>query len=241
MLAGPARDIVWLLVVTQLAWVLWLARLITPRWIERWSIGGVTLSIWIGTAALSAAAASQLAGTALFPGGDEPHYLVMAQSLWLDHDLKIENNHTRGDYHEYFRQDIAPHYRTRGSDGEIYSIHPVGMPILMAPFYGAGGYWAVVAALIMLASTAAALAWWWTVGVLNTPGASTFAWAAIAGSSPFLFNTFTVYPEMGGAVAVMLALVLTVKADRSRAQLWRWLTVGVACGAIRVFAGRKPT
>src|SRR5262249_12261473 len=27
------------------------------------------------------------------PGGDEPHYLIITQSLLKDHDLKIENNH----------------------------------------------------------------------------------------------------------------------------------------------------
>ena len=36
------------------------------------------------------------------PAGDEPHYLVIAQSLLRYHDLQIENNHTRGDYHEFF-------------------------------------------------------------------------------------------------------------------------------------------
>lgn len=231
-LAGPLRDIVWLVVVAQMVWVLWQARLVTPRWIERWSIRGVTLAIWLGTVALSGAAASQLAGTTLFPGGDEPHYLVIAQSLWRDHDLKIENNHARGDYYEYFRQEIAPHYRTRGVDGEIYSIHPIGLPVLLSPVLGLGGYWAVVAALICMAATAATLSWWWTVGLLNAPGASTFAWAVIVGSTPFLFNTFTVYPEIAGGLAVMVALVLMVTVDRSRAQLGRWLAVGAACGAL---------
>ena len=66
----------------------------------------------------------RLTGTSLFPSGDEPHYLVIAQSLWRDGDLKIENNHQRGDYREYFSRDLEPHYLTRGADGEIYSIHP---------------------------------------------------------------------------------------------------------------------
>ena len=38
-------------------------------------------------------AAARLTGTVLYPAGDEPHYLVIAQSLWRDGDLKIENNH----------------------------------------------------------------------------------------------------------------------------------------------------
>ena len=34
-------------------------------------------------------------------GGDEPHYLVITHSLLVDHDLKIENNHARGDYRHF--------------------------------------------------------------------------------------------------------------------------------------------
>src|SRR5687768_6308411 len=37
----------------------------------------------------------RFAGKGLFPGGDEPHYLVLAQILWRDHDFKIEDNHRR--------------------------------------------------------------------------------------------------------------------------------------------------
>ena len=40
--------------------------------------------------------------TAVGPtGGDEPHYLVIAQSLLKDGDIKVANNYERKDYLEY--------------------------------------------------------------------------------------------------------------------------------------------
>lgn len=228
-LASPLGAVVWLTVAGLQAWTLWQSRLLVPRWIEKWSVGKVTAAIWIATAALAGLAGSRLTGTPLFPSGDEPHYLVIAQSLWRDGDFKIENNHTRGDYEEYFHRALEPHYLTRGADNEIYSIHPVGLPVMMAPVYGAGGYPAVVFVLILMGATAAAIAWWWTMGTLNAPGAATFAWAAIACSAPFLFNTFTVYPEIAAALAVMIALVTTVRTNPDQPGVARWVIIGIAC------------
>ena len=231
-LAGPLGAVLWLSVAGLQLWTLWQSRLITPRWLERWTLWRVTAAIGIATASLAAIAGARLTGTPLFPSGDEPHYLVMAQSLWRDGDLKIENNHTRGDYREYFQGELEPHYLTRGADQEIYSIHPVGLPVLMAPVYAAGGYHAVVFMLILMGATAAAIAWWWTMGTVNTAGAATFAWAAIACSAPFLFNTFTVYPEIPAALAVMIALVTAVRTNPAHPGIARWLGVGLACACL---------
>ena len=79
------------------------------------------------------------------------------QSLWRDHDLKIENNHTREDYAEYYRASLDPDYRTRGVDGQIYSVHPIGLPFLGAPVYGLAGYRGVVWFLVLMAALTAAL------------------------------------------------------------------------------------
>ena len=78
----------------------------------------------------------------------------MAQSLWRDGDLKIENNHERGDYREYFPIDLEPHYLTRGTDGEIYSIHPIGLAVILAPVYALAGYKGSVWLLIALGALA---------------------------------------------------------------------------------------
>ena len=231
-LAGPLSAIVWLCVIALQVWVLWQPRLLTARLIERWRLTSVTFAIFAATIAVSGAAAMKLTGTPLFPSGDEPHYLVIAQSLWRDGDLKIENNHARGDYREYYASDLEPHYLTRGSDQEIYSIHPIGISVLMAPAYALGGYGGVIAALIVLAALAAAIGWRWTVATLNAPGAATFAWAAIALTSPFLLNTFTVYPEIAAALAVMFAFVWTLPREDQRPGIGRWLAAGTAIASL---------
>lgn len=228
-LAGPLGAIVWLSVAALQVWVLWQWRLIHARPIEYWSLAAITLALFLGAASVAGLAAWKLTGTALFPSGDEPHYLVMAQSLWRDGDLKIENNHQRGDYREYYPDDLEPHYLTRGKNGEIYSIHPIGISVLLAPVYALGGYRGAVLAIILIGAAAAAIAWRWTVKMSNAPGAATFAWAAVTLSAPFMFNTFTIYPEIPAGLAVMFALWTAVE---SRAGLLQWIVAGLAIASL---------
>lgn len=208
MLAGPGRNLVWLLVAAMMAWTAWQSRSLRLPWAAGASMGAATAGVFFATLMVSWLAAARLTGTVLFPAGDEPHYLIISQSLWRDGDLAIENNHGRADYREYFDSFLDPHYLTRGSDGQIYSIHPVGLPVLLAPVYAAGGYRLVVVALITMASLAAAMMWRWSALVTGDRGAATFAWAAVAGSAPFLLNTFTVYPEIAGALAAVVAFTV---------------------------------
>jgi len=231
-LAGPLRYIVWLVVAAQSLWVMWQVRPVRMPRIADWSRMRLALAVAIGTLLIASAAAIRLTSTVVFPGGDEPHYLVIAQSLWRDGDLKIANNHSRGDYLEYYESKLEPHYLNPGKDGEIYSVHPVGLPVLLAPVYAAGGYHAVVFALVLVAAAAAGLAWWWTAGLAGSVGAATFAWLAIIGSAPFLFNTFTVYPEIAAALAVMVVLVLSFNVKAGGQSLGRAVAIGTACGAL---------
>ena len=89
------------------------------------------------------------------PDGDEPHYLIVAQSLLLDRDLQIENNHTRGDYRLYLDRTIQPAFLKRGIDGQIYSIHAPGLPLLVAPAFALFGYRGVLAQLVLVSASAA--------------------------------------------------------------------------------------
>ena len=170
----------------------------------------------------------RFAGSGLFPGGDEPHYLVLAQSLWRDHDFKIENNHARGDTLEYYRLPLRPHYLERGRDGEIYSIHPVGLALLAAPIYAAGGYWGVVAFLVLCAAGAAAGLWVAARRLTGSGGAATLAWIGAAATAPFVFNSITVYPEIPAAACAMAAYLIATR----RGSLGNSPRLAVACGSI---------
>jgi hypothetical protein len=231
-LAGPLATVIWVAVIAQFAWVLWQTPLWPHRRMQRWDVRQLAWAVGLATALVSGGAAMRFTGTPLFPAGDEPHYLVMAQSIWRDGDLKIENNHTRRDYAEYFRRDLDPHYLTRGSDGEIYSIHPVGMPVLIAPIYAVGGYRGVVLAFVLMAALAAALMWQTMARVSGAIGASTFAWAAVVLTTPFLYNSFAVYPEIPAALAVIVAFALLTHPGTSPGSTGRWAAVGVAAGAL---------
>ena len=82
------------------------------------------------------------------PSGDEPHYLVIAQSLLLDGDLRIQNNHDRRDYAAYFDGTLAPDVRVRGRDGQQYSIHAPGVATLVLPLFAVFGYRGAQATLL---------------------------------------------------------------------------------------------
>lgn len=205
---------------------------------RRWTTG-----IFLTSVLVSGTLADRFIRTPLFPGGDEPHYLIIAQSLWRDGDLRIENNHQRLDYDEYFHLELAPHYLTRGVDREIYSIHPIGMPVLMSPVYAAGGYEGVVSALVLLGAAALTMGWRLAWAVTGSAGAATFAWAVLAFGVPWVFNTFAVYPEVPAAAATLAAFTATSgwHAGRRPTQpaglhVARFIGAGVALAALPWFS-----
>ena len=230
-LAGPGLWIVWALVAAQVVWTLWPHMPGVASWCSRRSLGTQTAAIWLVTAAAAGLGAGRLTHTVLFPSGDEPHYLIIAQSLWRDGDLLIENNHEARQYLEYFGRDLDPHYLTRGVDREIYSIHPIGMPVLITPVYALGGYDLVVAFFVAMAATAATLMWRWAVALTGALGTPTLAWAAIVLSAPFLINAFTIYPEIPAALVVALAVVFALRTTPG-VRPWHDVVIGLLAGTL---------
>ena len=160
------------------------------------------------------------------PAGDEPHYLVITQSLLLDHDLKIENNHRSGDYRAYYPVDLKPDYRRRGADDEIYSIHAPGLAVVIAPVFAWLGYPGVLGFLGVLSGFASALAWIAAWRITADARATWFGWAVVALTAPFLFQSFVAYPDALGAGLVMAGVLALVDGATVRSK--RLMLTGIA-------------
>jgi hypothetical protein len=70
--------------------------------------------------------------------GDEPHYLMVAESLIADGDLDVANNYRNGDGRWFGNETLeaGPHARAT-LDGRVWSTHDIGLPIYVLPVYAA--------------------------------------------------------------------------------------------------------
>jgi len=164
------------------------------------------------------------------PGGDEPHYLVITQSLLADGDLRIANNHERRDYAAYYPGEIRPDYIQKGKDGEIYSIHAPGVSVIVAPAFWAFGYRGAQAMMLLFAALAGGLIWTSAWRMTGDPGAAWFAWAGVALSTTFLLQSGMVFPDAPGACAVAAAVWLLTRLADPTASVRMPAIVAVSAG-----------
>jgi hypothetical protein len=78
--------------------------------------------------------------TRVGPDGDEPQYLMISESIISDHDLVLDHDFKEERYKAFFSRPLAPDFRVRGPEGQIYSLHAIGLSILILPAYWAFGY-----------------------------------------------------------------------------------------------------
>jgi hypothetical protein len=171
-----------------------------------------TLALWILLFALYASTIGFDAFGSSEYGGDEPHYLLAAQSLVHDGDLDVRDDYADREYEEFYPYTLDTHGRE--TDGRLHEPHGIGFPALIAPAYAIGGAAGVELFLAALAALAVALAYRLALRVVPDPwalGAS----LAVGLSPPFIAYGSAVYPELtAGALlagAALLALGLDVR------------------------------
>jgi len=146
--------------------------------------------------------------------GDEPHYLIIAHSLLVDHDFDLANNYEQRDYQQYLGPGIIiePHTVPGARAGSRLSFHSPGVSFLILPFYWLGrllGGSAVVFWPRFGLSLWGALFCWQIFLFFKEKGweekLALKLWAICALTSPIFFYSFHLYPEI---VVACLSLVI---------------------------------
>jgi hypothetical protein len=205
LLDGPLGTALALLAVAIAA-----VRAVRPRAPQAPAAGARLARLGAADLPLTAASFALVAGVGLFyagrlqAAGDEPHYLLMAQSLWNEGDLDLRDNYARQDYLDYNPGPLEPHYAAPRRDGRPYPAHSPGLSLALAPLYALGGRSLCVVALALAAALAAREAAL-LAAVLAGPRAALFARLTALGPPLFLYG-FHVYTEAPAALALAFAL-----------------------------------
>ena len=141
--------------------------------------------------------------------GDEPHYLVIAQSIAKDGDLNVFNQYARDIYREFIDYRLAHHTKVGKGFKKWYSFHLPGLAVTLAPFFifklpipllyfliriYLGLFGALISVFIYLIS----------IKLLKRDDLSLFITLVFSFTSPMFFFAFHIFSE--GQVVLLLLL-----------------------------------
>ena len=163
------------------------------------------------------------------PQGDEPHYLMVAESLRRDCDVSLERDYAEGRYTAFHDAPLEPHYRVRGRHGEIYSLHAVGLSLLILPAWAAAGYAGVTVFMALLAALLANEVRVWTLGLTGRDRLATGAALLFVLTPPLAHYSGLVFTEVPAALALAFGLR---RGRDARLSAGSALAVGLAAAAL---------
>lgn len=157
--------------------------------------------------------------------GDEPHYLIITQSLVTDADINVRNNYENSNYSMFYPGPLDSHRRPgKKGDEYQYSRHTPALPILLAPFYWAADKLAgshrdtfVYLARFPMTLMAALLSLFVFLSTLRLTGnkkTSLIVWSVFSFSSPLLFYSHLIYPEIPAALILILIFYFVISSEK---------------------------
>jgi hypothetical protein len=143
-------------------------------------------------------------------GGDEPHYLLAAESIVEDGNVDVNDEYAGRAYEDFYPYELDKHGEE--TQGQLNEPHGIGFPMLIAPAFALGGAQGVELFLAAIAALALALAYRLALRVVPDPWAIGAALAAGL-SPPFLAYGTAVYPELTAGAALAGAALFALRLD----------------------------
>ena len=167
---------------------------------------------------------------------DEPHYLLITQSLVLDGDVDLANDYA-GQRYRSFYEDTFPDVHAIGVGPHFYPIRDLGLPVLAVPFFAVGGRLGVMVLVSLVAAALVAQLYLLLRDLDVAPRIALVATTLLAVLHPFLtYASAEVEPELFAALLFVTAVRALRHGTRSSP---RALAIASACaGLIGIFTTR---
>ena len=155
--------------------------------------------------------------------GDEPHYLIIAESLAFDGDVSLANDYaSRERVLRVVTQFPLPKLfqaRVYTESGEVRPTHGVGLPAVLAPAVAVGGLTGARIVMLVIAALLADQLYRLLRDLRFRRRYRTLAWASVVFCLPVLAFANQIYPELPGALLVLVSLRIMIRGRPSPAAL----------------------
>lgn len=163
------------------------------------------------------------------PTGDEPHYLLVAQSIAEDGDIDLANDYSSPErvgeaYPGFTELDPLTHAGQYEEGGPVVPIHSVGLPLLLVPAFELGQGWFVArATMVLLTALTAGLIFLVADRLLPRHRVATVTGVlAVMLTVPVVAFSNQIYPEVPGAFFLAASTACLVLGGR------RWPTLAAS-------------
>jgi hypothetical protein len=187
---------------------------------------------WIAPLVI-AFAAYLIAYYTMDPGttGDEPHYLLAAESIAFDGDIDMRNDYASRERTlrivNVFPLDA--HAAVYKGSGELRPLHGVGLSALLAPAVALGGLTGARVVMVLIAALLAHQLYFLLADLGLRRRYRIGAWIAVALCMPVLPFTSQIYPELPGALLAIVVLRIILRRTASPFAL---VMGSLACAAL---------
>ncbi len=142
--------------------------------------------------------------------GDEPHYLIAADSLVRDLDFDLRNNYDPAVYLDWYPSPTLDRQVKIRADGAQFLIHTYGLSLLIAPAYWLAGARGVAYFMALLGALLAGQVYLLALQVTQDWRASALGALVVALAPPLVWYVYLLYPELAGALCVTVAARMLV-------------------------------
>ncbi|MBN2383617.1 hypothetical protein JXQ70_12125 [bacterium] len=150
--------------------------------------------------------------------GDEPHYLMMIQSLISDHDLNLKNNYENRDYSGFYQGQLSPQPTDTVNAHEIRSYHSPLLALLLLPGYMLAGHLGTIWSMNFFTAVLTGLVFLYLGPRLGNETALLTCFI-FSTTIPFSQYAFRIFPEVPAALVSFLAFVLLSSGIKHRARV----------------------